>query len=548
MRTSGVRIPCIILPVLLALLAACGDPAGPEPDPTPPTPSFLTGCFSGDSTKSSEVFTPVISLAVPKGSCQATLLWTRCPDGDFLRYDLCRSGSPGFTESAAEVEVIASFGGVTDTVFTDTDPEWGDSFYYALLTVNAGESTSWSNEVELTMPGDLPDPSLLGGWLDCGIANLMWTPCKAYDFESYRLYRADSPGIAGDTASAVLLQSITGRFDTTYTDSLLLPSDEGYWYAVLTETTKGFHRWSNEFGVFVEEPKPYPCRIVYEIPLESYPTDLAVTGTGDHVICSHMGYSAEVVSMETFSASMLEGSPSARYVHVNPEADVAYLSPFEGDVLIEMDIGPEGGQRSCQLSGQPGECCTDPTGGILYVPFLDDHVIWIIDSASLSVVDVVYTDNPVRSLAYRPSGGEVYALSYIDDMVTILTTDPPEVAAEIPLGHLPVDMAFTPDGEELYVSCLGSDEIWLISCREQRVLDVIDMNNPTDIAVHPSGDYLYVIQTEGTIGIYSIPGHVLVHTINPAGVVTNLEALPSGLHMLIDRTTALDSHLVVLGR
>jgi len=539
-----VRPRCMILPVLVAILASCGDPAGPVS--SPPVPSILTGCFSGDSTLI-EKHSTAIYLQGQKNSCQATLSWTSCHDGDFLRYDLYRCDSPGFAGSTSEAEVVASFQNATDTIFTDTDTGWGSTFYYALLTVDADKDTAWSNEVGLTMPGDIPDRSLLTGWIDCSTATLRWTHCEAYDFESYRLYRAESPGIAGDTASAVFLRSFTGRFDTVFTDSLLLPTEEGYWYSVLTGTTKGFHSWSNEFNVFVEEPRPYPWRVIYEAPLETYSTGMATSSSGDRAFCTHMGYSVEEVSMETFYSRVIEGSPSSRHICVNPEVDLAYLSPYEGDILVEIGNDPGGGQRICQLSGSPGECCTAPDGLTVYAPFLDDQVIWVIDASSFSVVDILYTDSRVRQLACHPSGEELYALSYIDNTLTILTTDPPGVVFEIPIGDLPVDMDFTPDGEELYVSCLGSDAIWRISCRERRVLEVIEISNPTDIVIHPSGDYMYVIQTQRTIGIYAIPGHKLVQTIDPGAVVTDLEALPSGLHMLYSKTTPFSSNLVILG-
>ena len=86
----------------------------------------------------------------------------------------------------------------------------------------------------------------------------------------------------------------------------------------------------------------------------------------------------------------------------------------------------------------------------------------------------------------------------------------------------------------------------LISCVERRVLDAIEMNNPTDITVHPSGDYLYVIQGENTVGIYSIPEHQLIHSLDLAldDSITGLEALPDGQHMLVSQS----SQLLVLGR
>lgn len=72
-----------------------------------------------------------------------------------------------------------------------------------------------------------------------------WTMCPDEDFEEYRLYRSEEPGIEEDQTGAVIAATRTTASDTVFTDTGLEWSHT-YYYALVTRDTEGLESWSNE--------------------------------------------------------------------------------------------------------------------------------------------------------------------------------------------------------------------------------------------------------------------------------------------------------------
>jgi len=118
--------------LLVILVSACG-PDNPF-EPNPPSPSALTGVFTGGDAK---------------------LSWTMCPDTDFASYTLYRSGSPGIQNNTGSAEVLVVIDKSTTTTYYDQGIS--GKFYYALKTSNSAGDSSWSNEVSV-QSGNLRRP------------------------------------------------------------------------------------------------------------------------------------------------------------------------------------------------------------------------------------------------------------------------------------------------------------------------------------------------------------------------------------------------------
>ncbi len=109
------------------------------PPSIPPTPSVLSGSYTGDGT-----------------FAQITLQWTECPDYDFFAYNLYRSAVPSIESDPSLAELIRSTGDSFDVTFEDNDVEGLTSYYYALETLNESQLSTWSNEVSVTTPDLTP--------------------------------------------------------------------------------------------------------------------------------------------------------------------------------------------------------------------------------------------------------------------------------------------------------------------------------------------------------------------------------------------------------
>ena len=93
------------------------------------------------------------------------------------------------------------------TSFDDLEVIWGEEYIYSLMTVNTLEICSWSNQIQLLVPGSAPTPSYLEvSEILVDRVSLGWTVCPDTDFEKYVLYRSTSPDIMLDPDEADLIE------------------------------------------------------------------------------------------------------------------------------------------------------------------------------------------------------------------------------------------------------------------------------------------------------------------------------------------------------
>jgi len=70
---------------------------------------------------------------------------------------------------------------------------------------------------------------------------------------------------------------------------------------------------------------------------------------------------------------------------------------------------------------------------------------------------------------------------------------PKHVIAEITVGQVPMDVAVTPDGGNVYVTNAGDNSVTVIRTSDNTVETTIPVSNwPWDVAVTPDGNYAYV--------------------------------------------------------
>jgi hypothetical protein len=121
--------------------------------------------------------------------------------------------------------------------------------YLVLLALSLGLLTFACGDDEggPSGPGDDPAASVLAAQASASENSiaLSWSACADSDFEEYRLYRSENPGIESDPGSATLVDVFVSSSDTTFVDTGLEWS-ETYYYALRTLDTEGLEAWSNE--------------------------------------------------------------------------------------------------------------------------------------------------------------------------------------------------------------------------------------------------------------------------------------------------------------
>lgn len=248
----------------LVLVFSCGEdstgPSGPDI-----TPSTLSVEFTGDSSKIGETtglstsshsaLSITTSGAIDissKGSCEVTASWTICGEAAFKSYILYRSESPGISSDPSAATILRVISDVNESEFVDSDVEWATKYYYAVQTTDTDDNGVWSNEDSISTPGTAPTASVLSAdSVVSSLVDLHWSQCPDDDFDSYRLYRSQTPNIQNDTSYAQRICTISDVWDTTYTDGDVTP-DLTYYYALMTANNKDLFSWSNEVTVYVD--------------------------------------------------------------------------------------------------------------------------------------------------------------------------------------------------------------------------------------------------------------------------------------------------------
>jgi competence protein ComEC len=225
-------------------IASCSEPSAPL-GASEPTASILSVTLEGPGGD---------------GAYMAEAVWTQCPDDDFAWYAIYRSQSPDVSSNPGSADTSIVFPAVSSTSWTDSSIVEGQTYYYALRTVNSDDMEAWSNEETIQVPPSQPPTAsvLSGSYTGSGTfgqISLSWTQCPDGDFQLYKLYRADFPDIRNDTASAQVVGQIGDVTELSLQDNNV----EGlttYYYALLTLDVSGLGAWSNEISVSTPDLTP----------------------------------------------------------------------------------------------------------------------------------------------------------------------------------------------------------------------------------------------------------------------------------------------------
>lgn len=103
--------------------------------------------------------------------------------------------------------------------------------------------------------------------------------------------------------------------------------------------------------------------------------------------------------------------------------------------------------------------------------------------------------NPVN-LAFRPDGREVWVACEASGSVTVVDAATRARVAEVAVGGQATDVAFSPDGTRAYVTSRLNDSVSVIDVAARKVIQAIPVaDEPHGVAVDPAGGTLFVLGT-----------------------------------------------------
>jgi YVTN family beta-propeller protein len=288
--------------------------------------------------------------------------------------------------------------------------------------------------------------------------------------------------------------------------------------------------------------------------------------------CGGMVSVVDTSTNTTVAQIPIGGEP--RSAAVDPSGTRVYIGhwwPYPGRIDVidahtnEM-LGPiqiDGGRNTFGATG----IAVRPDGRRLYVADYGTGAVYVVDTTTLTQVNVIPVGlwphglafNPARARAYVANWGDgaVSSLSVIDtDTETVVKTIPLRPSAAHPIGTngVAVDRA----GTRVYVSNFYDDSVAVIDATTETVAAVVhigadpasvNIQNPVGIAVNPAGTRVYVAnQQGGTVSVIDTSTNGIVATINDVGSwPTGVGVTPSGDKVLVTAYhAALNSYSVAV--
>lgn len=150
------------------------------------------------------------------------------------------------------------------------------------------------------------------------------------------------------------------------------------------------------------------------------------------------------------------------YVSNTASGTVGAVHAVTGELrLIAVGKGPQGSLLSRD-------------GKILWVTCRDEGRIDLIETATKTVVGSIVTGKGVNRLAATPDESLlVYSLQY-ENAVGIADIGRREELVRVPLGGAPLSISLSRDGRYAFAGVQDSDQIWIVSVPERKVVQVID--------------------------------------------------------------------------
>lgn len=373
------------------------------------------------------------------------LSWTKCPNPNFDSYRLYRSLTPNIEDDSTLAELICDLSWSLDTAYTDTTVLSSSTYYYALLTANTEDISSWSNEITSSTMTYIPynvTETLDVGSNPWGICSL---PSGEYVYVTNR----------GDDNVSVIRTSDNSVSATVNVGDIpygicSLPSGE---YVYVTNCG------SDNVSVIRTSSNSVVATII--------------AGDRPVGICS---------------------LPSGEYVYVTNRDDdnVSVIRTSDNSVVTTVDVGTT-----------PYRICSLPSGNYVYVTNWNSNNVSVIRTSDNSVVKTIDMFTHPIGICTLPSGDFVYVSNYSNDVVAVIRTSDNSLVKTVNVGNGPWGLCSHPSGECVFVANSTDDTVSLIRTSDNKVIRTRNVGgNPSSICSLPSGKAAYIVNyNDGTVSV-----------------------------------------------
>jgi YVTN family beta-propeller protein len=197
---------------------------------------------------------------------------------------------------------------------------------------------------------------------------------------------------------------------------------------------------------------------------------------------------------------------------VSPDGSTLYVGAFGSGVTV-IDLASGAQLATFPMNVGWGCFVVSPDGTHLWNPDYGSD-IQIIDTASHAASMIPTTRYPTV-VAFSPDGQSVYVSNYQDRSVTVIDVGTQKEVGTIPVGEKPWEIAFNPDGTRAYVTNVGTSTVSVIDTASKSVVATIPVGHAAaPIAVSADGRSIYVSSgSANTISVIDPATNTVTRTI-----------------------------------
>jgi serine/threonine-protein kinase len=283
--------------------------------------------------------------------------------------------------------------------------------------------------------------------------------------------------------------------------------------------------------------------VIATIPIGKRPQAVAVSRDGHRAYVLNDLPSVSVIDTDsdTVTATVPVGawpvamalSPDGRHVYVvdhgsaiGPDSTAAL-----GSVSV-IDTDSKTVTATIPVGLGPIAVALSPNGRRAYVTNYDSGSVSVIDTSSDTAVATISGNGKYGSAMLRAlsADGRRGYITQEDNSVEVIDTSTNTVAAKIPVGELPIEVALSPDGRRAYVTNYGSSSVSVIDTGSNTVSATIPVGvAPGTVAVSPDGQRAYVGQgVPGSVSVINLASNTVAATIPVGGEGVGVAVSPDG--------------------
>jgi YVTN family beta-propeller protein len=228
------------------------------------------------------------------------------------------------------------------------------------------------------------------------------------------------------------------------------------------------------------------------------PVDVAITPNSAFAYVTN-GSGSTVSVIDTASNSII-GLPIAVganpfEIAITPNGTKAYVANHGTTTVSVIDLATNLAPTAITVGSSPNGVAVSPDGTSVYVSNSGSNTVSVIDTAGDTVSATVPVGSTPIGVAFTPDGLRAYVADNGSGTVSVIdtTTTPPSAGAPIPGFATPAGVAVNLDGSRVFVVNFGTNNVGVIDTALDTVIDTLPVGlQPSRNAVTPDGDFLYV--------------------------------------------------------